>query len=102
MSKLLRNRVAVITGASAGMGRAMALSLAREGAAVVIQARRGEKLESLASEIRAQGGSVLAVQGDAAKEKDIDTLLEQAEAFAAKQQAKADIFIVNAGRGLAG
>ena len=102
MGKLLANRVAIITGASAGIGRATALSLAREGAAVVVQARRAEKLDDLAKEARAFGGNVLAVKGDAAKEKDIDALLDQSEAFAAKQNAKADIVIVNAGRGLAG
>ena len=77
MSKTLTGRVAVITGASAGIGRETAISLAREGAAVVIQARRSEKLEELAKEIRAGGGKVLAVKGDAAKEKDIDVLAGQ-------------------------
>jgi len=98
----LSGRVAVITGASAGIGRATALSLARDGAAVVVQARRGEKLEELAKEITAAGGQVLTVKGDAAKEKDIDELLAKAREYAGRISAKMDIVVVNAGRGLAG
>ena len=98
----LQGRVAVVTGASAGIGRATALSLARDGAAVVIQARRAEKLDELAKEIRAAGGKALVAKGDAAKEADTDTLLKRAGEFAAAEGAKLDIVIVNAGRGLAG
>jgi NADP-dependent 3-hydroxy acid dehydrogenase YdfG len=102
MAGKLSNRVAVVTGASAGIGYATAISLAREGAAVVVQARRSEKLESLAKEVRDLGGKVLAVKGDASKEKDIDDLLARAKEFAEKEKLRLDMFIVNAGRGLAG
>ncbi len=98
----LSGRVAIITGASAGIGEATARSLAREGAAVVLQARRAEKLDQLASDIRAAGGKVLTVKGDASKEKDIDDLLAKSADFAASIGAQMDTVIVNAGRGLAG
>ena len=51
-----RYSLALVTGASQGIGRAVALRLAREGARVVVVARSGDKLEELAGEIRARGG----------------------------------------------
>ena len=51
-----RYSLALVTGASQGIGRAVALRLAREGARVVVVARSGDKLEELAGEIRAGGG----------------------------------------------
>ena len=65
MANALENRVAVITGASAGIGRAIALALAGEGAAVVLMARREARLEEVAGEIRQAGGRVMALAGDA-------------------------------------
>jgi 3-oxoacyl-[acyl-carrier protein] reductase len=59
----LRDRVALVTGASQGIGRAVALALSCAGARVVIAARNGEKLQKLAEEIGAQGGA-FAVQMD--------------------------------------
>ena len=52
----MKNRVAFVTGASQGIGRACALVLARHGARVVAAARQQEKLEQLAAEIRGEGG----------------------------------------------
>ena len=104
MSVVLHDRVAVITGASAGIGRAAAMALAREGAAVVIMARREGRLEEVAAEIRKAVGRVMAVAGDAAKVEDIDRLLARAQEFSAGlgQGGRLDIIVVNAGRGLAG
>jgi NADP-dependent 3-hydroxy acid dehydrogenase YdfG len=101
---LLSDRIAVVTGASAGIGRAISLALAREGAAVVLMARREEKLEAVAGEVRAAGGKAMPVVGDAANPADIDRLLSQARDFShgLGRGGRLDIVVVNAGRGLAG
>lgn len=56
--KLLENKVAIITGASSGIGRATARLFAEQGAAVIINARGAEALEDVASAIRQAGGRV--------------------------------------------
>ena len=99
--QLLSKKTAIITGASSGIGRATALTLAQAGAAVVIQARRKDRLEDLASEISDQGGKALIVAGDASIEADIDALLDRTLAWK-EGGGKYDIVVVNAGRGLAG
>src|SRR2546428_11008531 len=63
----LTGKVAIVTGGSAGLGRAAAMRLAREGARVSICARRKEVLERTAGEIRQAGGDVLAVPADATR-----------------------------------
>ena len=78
MNKLLSGKTAIVTGASSGIGWATAFTLARAGAAVVIHARRQDRLDELASEIAAQGGKALAVAGDASIQADIDLLLDRA------------------------
>ncbi len=60
--KVFSGKTAIVTGASSGIGRAMALTLAKAGAAVVIHARRKDRLEKLPGEIAAQGGKALAVE----------------------------------------
>jgi short-subunit dehydrogenase len=60
----LRDRVAVVTGASSGIGAALARSLAQRGAAVALVARRGERLRALADEIAAAGGRASVHPGD--------------------------------------
>jgi len=101
MSKPLSGKTAIVTGASSGIGRAIALTLARDGAAVVIQARRKERLDDVAAEIAGQGGLALAVAGDAGQQADIDRLLERALAWK-DGGCRVDIVVINAGRGLAG
>ncbi|MBP7529461.1 MAG: SDR family oxidoreductase [Syntrophorhabdaceae bacterium] len=97
----LAGKTAVITGASSGIGRATALTLSEAGAAVVIQARRRDRLDRLAEDISHCGGKALIVEGDAGLEADIDRLLDQTLAWE-DGACKCDIVVVNAGRGLAG
>ncbi|MEI7900622.1 MAG: SDR family oxidoreductase [bacterium] len=101
MSKPLDGKTSIVTGASSGIGRAIALTLAREGAAVVIQARRKERLDELAAEIAGLGGRALAVAGDAGLPADIDALWERALSWDDGGR-KVGIVVINAGRGLAG
>ncbi|MCX5812779.1 MAG: SDR family oxidoreductase [Proteobacteria bacterium] len=101
VNRLLAGKTAIITGASSGIGRATALTLAQAGAAVVIQARRKERLDELASEISDHNGKALVVAGDASIQTDIDLLLNSALAWE-EGGYKYDIVVANAGHGLAG
>ncbi|TRB06050.1 SDR family oxidoreductase [Agrobacterium tumefaciens] len=77
--KLLENKVAIITGASSGIGRATAKLFAAQGAAVVINARGAAALEEVAAEIRQAGGRVHTVAGDAGVAETHDRLTDAAE-----------------------
>lgn len=101
MDKLLQGKTAIVTGASSGIGRATALTLAQAGADVVIYARRKERLDALAAEIAAAGSKCLVVPGNAGVSADIDLLMNRALAWD-EGGCKIDIVVVNAGRGLAG
>ncbi len=90
----LRNKVAVVGGASRGLGKGCAMALAREGARVAICARNERRLEAAAAEIRAATGSdVLTVAGDLSGEETVDRLVEKTvEAFGG-----IDILVNNSG-----
>ncbi len=86
-------RVALITGASQGIGRACALELVRGGAAIAAAARSRDKLDSLVAEITAAGGKAAAFPMDVAKEDDIKAGVKAAIAHF----GKLDILVNNAG-----
>jgi 3-oxoacyl-[acyl-carrier protein] reductase len=89
----LTGKVALVTGASQGIGRTCALRLAKEGAAVAVAARNQEKLNELVSEITAAGGSAAAVALDVADEEQVKTAVKAA----ISQFGKIDILVNNAG-----
>lgn len=71
-------RTALVTGVGPGIGRAIAEGLAEAGANIVISARNAERIEQLAAQIRAQGGSCTAVAADVSKAEDIIRLVDRA------------------------
>src|SRR5262249_3822172 len=75
---LLETRVALITGASRGIGRALSERFAREGAAVVCASRTGDQLKETAGAITAAGGRAIAVVCDASIEDDVRRTVAQA------------------------
>ena len=95
-------RVALITGASAGIGRATTLELARAGVRVAVNARRADALDQLVAEIQAAGGSAHAFPADAADPDTLDQLWQDVCRWAGPDRASPDIVVANAGHGLAG
>jgi 3-oxoacyl-[acyl-carrier protein] reductase len=89
----LAGRVALVTGASQGIGRACALALAREGAAVAVAARNQPKLDELAADIAAAGGKAAVLVMDVADEEQVKSGIKSALA----QFGKIDILVNNAG-----
>lgn len=73
----MQHKIAIITGAGRGIGRATALRFAREGASVVLFSRTREPLDEAARLIREAGGSALAVQGDVASAEDVQALFQE-------------------------
>jgi len=90
--------VIAITGASAGIGRATAIRLARDGAAIAICARRREPLDAAAAAISAAGGQALAVIADVTSEADMARFVDETVA----QFGRLDVMMCNAGFGVAG
>ena len=74
---MLKNKVAIITGGNSGIGEATALLFAKEGAKVVITARRKEQLENVAQRIRGLGGEVLVVTSDISKKEDCKNVIDE-------------------------
>src|SRR5271163_309979 len=89
----LSGRVAFVTGASQGIGRACALKLATEGAAVAVAARNQEKLNELVQEITAAGGKAAAFALDVTDEEQVRATIKAAGA----QFGKIDVLVNNAG-----
>jgi 3-oxoacyl-[acyl-carrier protein] reductase len=90
---MLTDKIAIVTGASRGIGRSIALALAAQGAKVVASARNAEALTELIAEIKSLGGDALAVVGDVAVEEDANNLVKQA----VDVYGQVDVLINNAG-----
>lgn len=91
--KALEGKTAVVTGASRGIGRAIALKLAAEGAAIVAVATSQEGADKIAAEIAAAGGKAVAIKADVAKSAEVEELF----AKAVEACGKVDILVNNAG-----
>jgi len=92
----LKHSVALVTGAGRGIGKAIALMLAREGATVALTARTVAELEQVKKEIEATGGSALVVRADLSKDADIGKLFGNISS----RFNRLDILVNNAGLGL--
>ena len=91
-------RVIAITGASAGIGRATAIRVAREGASVAICARRRERLDAVAKEVAAAGGRALPIAADVVRDEDMQMFVAQA----VERFGTLDVLMCNAGFGIYG
>jgi NADP-dependent 3-hydroxy acid dehydrogenase YdfG len=95
MSDRLKGKLAIVTGASAGIGAACARALAAEGATLILTARRANRLDELARELAAKGTTVGTVAGDARKEDTAQLVV----AAAMQAAGRIDILVNNAGVG---
>ncbi|QSJ17377.1 SDR family NAD(P)-dependent oxidoreductase [Nostoc sp. UHCC 0702] len=93
MTSKLEGKVAIVTGASSGIGEATAIALAAEKANVVLAARRGDRLNALAEQIAASGGKALPVVTDVTDENQVKNLIQKAKA----ELGRIDILVNNAG-----
>lgn len=90
----IKGKVAIVTAASSGLGKATAMELAAEGARVAINARTEDQLRAAADEIRsATGAEVLAIEGDVTKENHIRNLISETK----NEFGSVDILVANAG-----
>jgi NADP-dependent 3-hydroxy acid dehydrogenase YdfG len=95
---VLKGTVALVTGASSGIGAAAAATLADQGAAVALAARRKDRLEQLAASIREQGGTALVLESDITQEQQATEVVERTVA----ELGRLDTLINNAGLMLLG
>ena len=93
MEMLLKDKIAVVTGASMGIGKAIARKFAEEGATVVMTARSRDKLEDLKREIEAKGQKAVVIPADLTKPEEIEKLFQKTLA----EFGRVDILVNNAG-----
>jgi NAD(P)-dependent dehydrogenase (short-subunit alcohol dehydrogenase family) len=89
----LKDKVAIITGGGAGIGKAMSHAFAAEGAAVVVTARTFSKLDEVAKDIKAEGGRATAIQADISDEKQVQHMVSQT----LSEYGQIDILVNNGG-----
>ncbi|MER8602744.1 SDR family NAD(P)-dependent oxidoreductase [Mesorhizobium sp. M1233] len=93
VSSALAGKVALVTGASSGIGEATAATLAAAGAKVAIAARRADRLEALAARIEKAGGTALRIQADVTSNDDVTAMVDKVVA----EWSRLDILVNNAG-----
>ena len=98
MQRALKGKVAIVTGASSGIGEATARELALRGASVVLASRAVDKLEGVQREISASGGLALAVETDVSERGSVETMVRRAVG----ELGSLDVLVNNAGLGLSG
>ena len=92
--RVLEGATAVVTGAGRGLGRAVALGLAADGARLVLAGRRADDLQAVAAEVAAGGGEALAVPTDVRERAVVETLFERVDAYG---DGHLDVLVNNAG-----
>jgi NAD(P)-dependent dehydrogenase (short-subunit alcohol dehydrogenase family) len=90
---ILKDKVAIVTGGSQGIGRAIAIAFAAEGAAVVVAARNLSKLQETVAAIKLKGGRAKAVQTDLSDEKQIEHMVAET----IKEYGRIDVLVNNSG-----
>jgi short-subunit dehydrogenase len=94
----LKSKVVMITGASSGIGEAVAREFAARGADLILVARRTDRIQGLAEEMKARGGRAIAVPGDVTRDGDMEGAAEAAR----KEFRTIDVVVANAGFGVNG
>lgn len=95
MSQRLNGKIAIVTGSSSGIGKAIALTFAAEGARVVAAARRDYLCAEVVAQIAGRGGTAIAIQTDVSDERQVDRLIAET----VRQYGRLDILVNNAGIG---
>ena len=89
----LKGKIAVVTGSSSGIGKAIAMRFAQEGATVVVAARRFHKCEETVAQIESAGGKAFALQTDIADESQVEQLMAET----IRRYERLDVLVNNAG-----
>src|SRR4029079_15376487 len=92
-TKFFEGKVAIVTGASLGIGRATALALAEQGACLALASRNSQTLSALAEELKRRGKQVLVVATDVTQQDQVEALVREVVA----QWGRVDILVSNAG-----